>query len=41
MTKSKQDNDKIDCMSAVNIENETELSWPIKQGVIYDENNTG
>ena len=38
--KTKQDNEVTDLTSA-NAKNETELSWPIRLGVIYDKNQTG
>ena len=36
--KTRHDNDVIDRIGIVYIENDTELSWPIGQGVVYDEN---
>ena len=36
MTKTRQDNDDIDCESMVYIEIGIELSWLIKQYVIYE-----
>ena len=36
--KIRQVNDVIDCTSAIYIENEIELSWPIGLGAICDEN---
>ena len=38
VTKTRQDNDMTDCIGTIYVENETELSWPIKLGVVYDEN---
>ena len=38
VTKTRQDNDVIDHTDVVYIENETELSWLIGLGTIYDEN---
>ena len=31
----------IDCIGVIYIENEAELSLPIRSGAIYDENQTG
>ena len=33
-------NDLIDCASAIYAENDIELVWLIKSGVVYDENQT-
>ena len=38
VTKTRQDNNVIDHTDVVYIENETELSWLIGLGTIYDEN---
>ena len=38
MMKTRKDNDVTDCISAVYVEYDIELSWPIRSGVIYDEN---
>ena len=38
MKYSKKDNNMIDCIDAVYVENEIELSWSIRQRVVYDEN---
>ena len=38
--KTKQDNDVIEHTSMVYIENNSELSWPIKPGVVCEENCT-
>ena len=38
MMKTKHDNDMTDHIGAVYTVNETELSWPIRQGAIYDKN---
>ena len=38
MTKTKNDNDVIDRIGIVYVENDIELSWPIKSGVICDKN---
>lgn len=39
--KTRHDNDMIDCIGVVYVENDNELSWPIKSGVVYDENQIG
>ena len=36
--KNRQDNDLVDLIGAVYAKNKIELSWPIKPGVICDEN---
>ena len=36
--KTRQDNDLINRVGAVNANNETKLSWPIGLGVVCDEN---
>ena len=36
MTKSRQDNNVTDHTGALYAKNETELSWPIRQGAVYD-----
>lgn len=36
--KTRQNNDMIDYIGVVYVVNETELSWSIKSGAIYDEN---
>ena len=41
MMKKWQDNNKTNCTDPVYIENETELSWPIQQGMVYDKDNIG
>ena len=41
MVKTKQDNDVTDNTSVICAENEIEFSWPIKSGVMCDENQTG
>ena len=41
MIKTRKYNDMFDCTGAVYDENETELSWPIKSSVYYDENQMG
>ena len=41
MTKMKQDNNVIDHTSLLYTENETELSCPIGQGTVYDQNQMG
>ena len=38
--KTKNDNDVIEHTSMVYIENNFELSWPIKLGFVYEENHT-
>ena len=38
MRKVTQDSDVIDHKDTVYAENDIELSWPIKQGVVYDKN---
>ena len=38
MTKTRQDNNMTDRTGAVYVENGNELSWPIKSGANYDEN---
>ena len=37
--KNREDNNVIDRTGAVYAKNETERSWSIMQGAIYDENN--
>ena len=41
MMKTKQDNNTIDPTRVAYVENETELSWPIKPDVDCDENQMG
>ena len=41
MTKIRQDNNVTDCIDAVYAEIRIELSWPIRQGTINDEVQTG
>ena len=36
VTKTRQDNDLTNRRGATSIENETELSWSIRLGVVYD-----
>lgn len=36
--KTRKDDNVIDRTGVVYIENKIELSWPIKLGVVYDEN---
>lgn len=36
--KTEKENDMIDCIGVVHAENETELSWSIWPGVLYDKN---
>lgn len=37
MTKTKQDNDMTNCISPLNAENETQLSYLIRQCMVNDE----
>lgn len=39
--KTRQDNNMTDHTSVVYTKNETKLSWTIKPGVVYHENQTG
>ena len=39
--KTKQDNDMTNYISAVYVENDTELSWPIGLGAVCEENQIG
>ena len=39
--KTKQDNDMTNHISAVYVENDTELSWPIGLGAVCEENQIG
>lgn len=39
--KRAHDNDINDCIGVVYAENDTELSWPIRSDVVYDENQIG
>ena len=39
--KTRQDNNMIDRTGVINVENDNELSWPIRSGVDCDENNIG
>ena len=41
MKKVTQDNDVTNCIGAVYTENIIESSWSIRQGMVYDENDTG
>ena len=41
MMKTRQDNNMTDGISAFYIENDIELSWPIRLVIICDENQTG
>ena len=41
MMKMRQDKNVIDHTGAIYAENETELSWLIRNGVDYDEDETG
>lgn len=41
VTKTKQDNDVINCTSATHSKNDTEPSWPIRLGANCDENQIG
>ena len=41
MTQTRQDNNVIDRTSAVYVENEIELSWSIKQSMVYEKNEIG
>ena len=41
MTKTRQDNDVIDCISMVYAETESELSGPIELGVVCYQNQIG
>ena len=41
MAKTRQDNDVMDCTCVIYAENDNELSWPIKSGAYYDENQIG
>ena len=36
--KTRQDNDLTDCIGVFYGKNDIELSWPIRQGIICDEN---
>ena len=36
MTKTRQDNDMIDSIGAIYVENEIELSWLIRPGIVYE-----
>ena len=36
--KTRKDKNMINCTSAFYVENDTKLSWPIRLGVVYDEN---
>ena len=38
MMKTRKDNDVTNCIGVVYVENEIELSWPIRPSVVYDEN---
>ena len=38
--KTRLDNYVIDCTDAIYVKNETELSWPIRPSLVYDENQT-
>ena len=38
MAKTKEDNDVSDHIGVVYIKNDIELSWPIRLGVVLDEN---
>ena len=40
MTKTRQDNDVIDCTGAVYAKFWTELSWSVRYDVVYHENQT-
>ena len=40
MTKTRQDNDVIDCKDAVYVKNNTKLLCVIRSGVVYDKNQT-
>lgn len=40
VTKTRKDNNMTNCISALNTENESELSWSIKSGAVYDEDKT-
>ena len=40
MMKTRQDNDVTDGISAFYVENDTELSWLIRSGMICDKNQT-
>ena len=39
--KTKQDNDMTNCIGAVYVENNIELSWLIRSGTVCDENHIG
>ena len=39
--KSRQENNMINHIVAVYVKNDTKLSWPIKSGEIYNENQIG
>ena len=41
MTKTRQDNDRIDRAGLLYAENKTELSWLIQSSTIYDEDQIG
>ena len=41
MTKMRQDNDVISHTGPLYPKNKTELSWPIRQDTVYDEDQTG
>ena len=34
--KTKEDNDMTDCTAPLYSKNEIKLSWPIRQGTVYD-----
>lgn len=37
MMRSRQDNDVTDCTSAIYVEDDSELSWRIEPGPVFDE----
>ena len=41
MAKTRHDNDMTDHLGLLYTKNETELSWPIQQGKVYDEDRIG